>query len=150
MYIALVVLMVKYAWKYAKRMLSGYILIMLSPLVAISYAIDKIKDNRSQSLSKWLKEVSFTVLVQSLHVLVFVTFEAGIIHQIAKSGGNFIQFAGMTVFMIIAVNFMESAEKVLMGILGFESSSILKESMESTFGAVGTVKKVGSFAKGYY
>ncbi|MBR6033556.1 MAG: hypothetical protein IKP28_02285 [Clostridia bacterium] len=150
MYISLVVLMVKFALKYAKRMLSGYILIMLSPLVSISYAIDKIKDNRSQSLSKWIKEVCFTILIQSLHVLVYVTFEAGIIHTIASSGGNFIQFAGMTVFMVIAVGFMESAEHVIMGILGFESSSILKESMNSTLEAIGTVKKVKSFATGYY
>ncbi len=73
-YLALVITLAKYIWKYANRLLSMYILIIFTPVVAVSYALDKIKDNRSQALGKWMKEIAYTVLIQSVHALIYVVF----------------------------------------------------------------------------
>ena len=150
MYIALVWFMIKYAWKYAKRMLTGYILIMLSPLVAISYALDKIRDNKAQSLGKWMKEVIYTVLIQTVHCLIYVTFVSGIIARIIANGNNFLEVVGVTVFLIIAIKFMETAENIFKTIFGFESSSILKEVMSSSFEMFVKFKFASKVLKNYF
>lgn len=149
LYIALVWYMIKYAWKYAKRLLSMFILIILSPLVSISYAIDKIKDNRSQALSKWLKEIAFTVLIQSVHALIYTIFMAGIVANIAENN-NILESIGNCVFLVIAVGFMEAVEDTFENIFGFKSSSTAKEVMNSSFEAITKVKTVAGVAKMYF
>lgn len=150
LYIGLVWYMVKYTWKYAKRMLTTYILIILSPLVSISYAIDKIKDNRSQSLSKWLKEIAFTILIQSVHALIYVVFGAGIISQIAANSTSFLETVGMCVFALIAIKFMDTAENMFETIFGFKNSDMLKEVMDSTFELFAKYTIVKDVLKGYF
>ena len=41
---------------YIKRMLTLAFLVIISPIVTITYAIDKMGDNQSQALNKWVKE----------------------------------------------------------------------------------------------
>lgn len=149
MYIALVWYMIKYSWKYAKRLLSMFILIILSPLVSISYAIDKIKDNRSQALSKWLKEIAFTVLIQSVHALIYTVFMAGIVANITTNS-NILESIGTCVFLVIAVGFMDKTEDIFENIFGFKSSSTLKEVMNSSFEAITKIKTVTRLAKTYF
>lgn len=149
LYIALVWYMVKYAWKYIKRLLSVFILIILSPLVGISYAIDKIKDNRSQSLGRWLKEIAFTVLLQSAHALVYTVFMVGIVKTIS-SNNSVLQCVGACVFLVIAVNFMEAIEDIFETILGLKNSANTKETMDSSFEAIAKVKMAKDVVKGYY
>ncbi len=131
-YLALVIMMVKFAWKYSKRLLSAYILVILSPMVAISYALDKIKDGRSQSLGRWLKEIAFTVLIQSAHALIYAVFMIGIVGQIVQ-GTDLLQVIGGIVFLIIAIGFMDEVEKIFETIFGFKKSEILGEVLDSSF-----------------
>lgn len=149
MYIALVWFMIKYAWKYIKRLLSAFILIILSPLVSISYAIDKIKDNRSQSLSKWIKEIAFTILIQSVHALIYTVFMVGIVSNIT-SNDKILEAIGSCVFLVIAVQFMDAAEDIFETIFGFKSSSVLKEVMDSTFEMFAKAKLVMQWGKSYF
>ncbi len=139
LYMALVWYMIKYAWKYIKRLLSVFILIILSPLVAISYALDKIRDNRSQSLGRWLKEIAFTILIQSVHALIYTVFLAGIVSQIIKET-NILNMIGTCVFLIIGIKFMDAVEDIFENIFGFKSSSALKEVMDSAFEVFATYK----------
>lgn len=146
LYIALVWYMLKYAWKYIKRLLSVLILIILSPLVAVSYALDKIRDNRSQSLGKWLKEIAFTILIQSVHALIYTVFIAGIISQIVVDT-NILNMIGACVFLLIAIKFMDAVEDIFENIFGFKSSDALKEVMDSTIGLVATYKLAARWVK---
>lgn len=149
LYIALVWFMVKYAWKYAKRVLSSFILIILSPLVAVSYALDKIKDNRSQSLSKWLKEIAFTGLIQSVHALIYTVFMVGVVSKISENT-NVLEVIGSCVFLFIAVKFMDAAEDIFENIFGFKAASSLQEIMDSSFELFAKYKMVTSVAKKFY
>jgi len=47
-------------------------LIIIAPLVTVTYSIDKIGDGKSQALNAWLKEFSYTVLIQPFHCITYL------------------------------------------------------------------------------
>ena len=64
----------KFFWLYAKRFLMIGFLIIISPLVTITYAMDKIKDNRAQAFNNWLKEFTVNILIQPIHAIIYLVF----------------------------------------------------------------------------
>ena len=44
-------------------------LIMIAPLITVTYAIDKAGDGKAQAFSIWIKEFAVNVLIQPLHAL---------------------------------------------------------------------------------
>ena len=52
---------------YINRMIKIAFLIIISPLISITYSIDKIGDGKSQALDTWLKEFVYTVLMYNLY-----------------------------------------------------------------------------------
>ena len=49
-------------------------LIIISPLVCVTYSIDKIKDGKAQAFENWIKEFAISVLAQPLQLLIYVIF----------------------------------------------------------------------------
>ncbi len=47
-------------------------LTIIAPLVAITYPIDKINDGKAQAFDMWLKEYIFNLLIQPLHLLLYI------------------------------------------------------------------------------
>ncbi len=64
----------KFLWTYLKRFLMVGFLIIISPLITITYSIDKAGDGKAQAFSTWLKEFIVNVLIQPLHALIYVIF----------------------------------------------------------------------------
>jgi len=64
----------KFFWTYAKRLLMVGLLITVSPLITITYSIDKAGDGRAQVFSSWMKEFVVNVLIQPLHALIYLVF----------------------------------------------------------------------------
>ena len=64
----------KYAFIYIKRMIKIAFLVMISPLITITYSIDKIADNKSQALNTWMHVFIFNVFIQTFHALIFAAF----------------------------------------------------------------------------
>lgn len=64
----------KFFWTYAKRLLMVGFLIIISPLITITYSIDKAGDGKAQAFSIWLKEFLLNVLIQPLHALLYLIF----------------------------------------------------------------------------
>ena len=60
-YIMLVGVTILYLFSYIKRMLTIAFLIIIAPLITITYSIDKMGDGKSQALNTWLKEFMFNV-----------------------------------------------------------------------------------------
>ena len=50
------------------------LLIVVSPLIIITYSIDKAGDGRAQVFSTWMKEYVVNVLIQPLHALIYMVF----------------------------------------------------------------------------
>ena len=65
---------VKFFWAYTKRLLMVGFLIMISPLITITYSIDKAGDGKAQAFSTWMKEFILNVLIQPLHALIYLVF----------------------------------------------------------------------------
>ena len=64
----------KFFWTYIKRFLMVGFLIAISPLITITYSIDKAGDGRAQAFSIWMKEFITNVLIQPLHALIYIIF----------------------------------------------------------------------------
>lgn len=64
----------KFFWLYIKRLLMVGLLIIISPLITITYSIDKAGDGRAQVFSSWMQEFVVNVLIQPLHALIYLVF----------------------------------------------------------------------------
>ena len=139
MYVALVVLLVKFLVSYFKRFLVVGILTFMAPILGVLYAIDKIKDNKSQSLSNWVKEYSFNVLIQSVHALLytlFVSLALNVLGASIRSGA----------ISILLISFMLVAEGIFKKIFGIKSGS-MKDIVKVTAALAGPKNIVKGFAK---
>lgn len=126
---------------YYKRAFMMAFLIVIFPLVAMSYVIDKIGDGKSQSFGLWFKEFLVNVVVQTFHAIVYVLITGGGIKSyIDSSGGNFI-------FMFLCVLFLFEGEKILRGIFGIQSQANTIGDLATT-GAM--IMAMGDKAKGVF
>ena len=57
---------------YISRLLKIAYLIIISPLVCVTYSIDKIKDGKAQAFENWIKEFAISVLAQPLQLFIYV------------------------------------------------------------------------------
>lgn len=73
-YWCLLFLEFKFFWLYTKRFLMVGLLIVVSPLIIITYSIDKAGDGKAQVFSSWIKEYVVNVLIQPLHALIYMVF----------------------------------------------------------------------------
>lgn len=84
MYWILLFMQLKYFWLYLKRFLMVGFLVMIAPLITVTYAIDKAGDGKAQAFAIWLKEFVVNVLIQPLHALIYMVF-IGSAGEIAKT-----------------------------------------------------------------
>lgn len=114
MYWVLVYSQFKFFYLYFKRLLAVGFLIMISPLITITYSIDKSGDGKAQAFSIWLKEFIVNVLIQPLHALIYLVFmfTAG---EIAK----FAPIVGLA--FMVAMGSVERMVKVIFDIGGMTS-----------------------------
>ena len=123
MYAVLIYLMVRFLFMYFKRFLVVAILTFMAPIIGVTYSIDKIKDNKSQSLSNWLKEYSFNVIIQSVHALLYALLVGLAFDMAGKS------IMG-SVIAILMLNFILKAESIFKKIFGIKSGQ-LKDALKS-------------------
>ena len=104
---------------YVKRIITLAFLIVIAPLITITYSIDRIGDNKSQALDTWLKEFMFTVLIQPFHCIIYI-----VLIQTAVKAMSGIEGVGMGVIYIIMLKFMKEAEDIVRKIFGIRSDSM--------------------------
>ena len=73
-YVVIAFYQLKFFFMYLKRMIAVGLLMVVSPLITITYSIDKAGDNQAQIFKAWIKEFLINVFVQPLHALLFVIF----------------------------------------------------------------------------
>ena len=96
---------------YYKRAFTVAFLIMVFPLVALTYIFDKLNDGKSQALSAWTREFVIDVVIQIFHAVVYV-FVANTIYATIDSGHM------DTILIMIAVTFMFEGENIMKQIFG--------------------------------
>ncbi len=123
---------------YVKRMLTIGFLIIISPLITITYSIDKVKDSTAQALNTWMKEFMFNVLIQPFHCIIYLVFVSTIMSTLTTSASM-----AKLILAVICLKFVWQAEGIIRKIFGFHQASSLGE----TFAAMATVKAIGNAAR---
>ena len=74
---------IKFFIAYIYRLCEITVLTVLSPLVTITYSIDKVADNKAQAFQSWLKELTTKYSIQIVHAITYCIFisSAGAIAQ---------------------------------------------------------------------
>ena len=132
-YAGIVILTFAFLVAYINRMLKVGFLILISPLITITYALDKIKDNKSQALDTWLKEIIYTILIQPFHCIIYLSY-ISVCFKLITNGGtsdfgytaalgdNYNQLVN-AVLAIFCIIFIKEAEKIVRKIFGFKDNN---------------------------
>ena len=136
-YFALIGMTAAFLFIYIKRMLIIGFLIIISPLITVTYSIDKVKDGKAQALNTWLKEFMSTVLMQPFDCIIYLVFISAIMDTLKTS-------ASLTklVLAIMCMKFIWEAEKIVKKIFNIQS-----ESVGNAIAAAMTVNSIGKVAK---
>ena len=100
-------------------MLTIGFLIVISPLITITYSIDKMGDGKSQALNAWLKEFVFNVLIQPFHCIIYLIFASTAINLLTEQ-----QTLAAAVLSICMILFIFKGEKIVREIFNFRASSL--------------------------
>ncbi len=112
-----------YLMFYLKRMITIGFLIIIAPLITITYSIDKMGDGKAQALNAWLKEFAYNILIQPFHCVVYLAFFGAISQIIAESTWGFASI-GVYILAFAVLRFMRTAEELLRKIFHFEAQSM--------------------------
>ena len=136
-YMILVYLLIRFLFIYIKRFVVVAVLTFAAPFLGVMYSIDKIKDNKSQSFNKWLKEYFFNVIIQSVHALLYGLFMTVAFDISGES------FFGV-IFALLLINFMLKAESIFKSIFGIKSGS-MQDVLKSSI----AISSAGGIAKNF-
>ena len=103
---------------YFKRVLSVGILIIISPLISITYPIDSIGDDKAQGFQKWLQEILINIFIQPLHLVIYMVF-------ISVAGAIATAAPLLAAIFLIGLSRGEKIVKNVLGIRGANSISSL-------------------------
>lgn len=73
-YCILITMQIRFLLAYAKRFFAIGILILISPLVTVLYAIEKVKEGKGSGFEALMKEFLVNVYIQPIHIIVFEIF----------------------------------------------------------------------------
>lgn len=131
---------------YIKRMLTISFLIIISPLITITYSIDKLGDGKAQALNTWMKEYFFTVIIQPFHCIIYMVFVSmslsllgnygltagsGLTDGVKNMFGSGTQSLIAGLLSIFCIKFIWDAEKIFKNIFGIKVSETLGDAVMS-------------------
>ena len=113
MYIVMILYTIIFCFTYIKRVIYMAFLTIISPLVALTYPIDKVNDGSAQGFNYWFKEYIFNLLLQPLHLLIYTILVS-----------TAIKFASENIiYSLISLGFIASAEKIVRQMFNFSKAS---------------------------
>lgn len=105
-------------YTYFKRLLTVALLIVLFPLVVLSYVFDKIGDRRAQTFGIWFKEFTVNVFVQPIHAFLLML----IAYMLSSDSGIFaIPFLN-AVLALLSLALIPIGEKQIKSLFQINSS----------------------------
>ena len=70
----LIYVQTKFFLMYFKRVITVGFLILISPIITITYPIDKVGDGKAQGFTIWSHELILNVLIQPIQALIYLVF----------------------------------------------------------------------------
>ena len=160
----LLMLTVEFLFAYIKRMLNIAFLIIIAPLITVTYSVDKLGDKKAQAFSTWNKEFMGKIFIQPVHAILFYV-TMSIVSSIANPGATNglaaeifgdIGFSPLHLIVaIISLDFIKDIEKLLMGMFDLGKGTSIKDGSKIAKAILGSQvvsyvgKKVGKKAGSY-
>ena len=135
-------------FSYFNRMIKCAFLIIISPLVTLTYSIDKLADKKAQALGNWLREYIFTVLIQPFHCVMYAALVSTAFNLLAKANDGDVMPKAL--LAIMCVMFMKPAEKIIRRIFAFQdddSKTGFAAGLAATHIAFSQSKNIGAGAR---
>lgn len=144
-YIGIIVLTLIFLIMYIKRMITIAFLVLISPIITITYSIDKIGDGKSQALDTWMREFLQNVLIQPFHCIIYLVFISVSLNLVNTDGT-----LASGILVIITMFFIFEAEKIIKNIFGINAASTgngMKTAL-TVAASMGALKKLSGKAVG--
>lgn len=129
--LAIIVITVVFAVKYVKRAVLISFLVLLAPITAITYPLDKISDGKAQAFNFWFREFFYNVIIQPFHLLLYIVL-IGAAATLANTS---------IIYTIVCYAMMFPAERLIREMFGFRNK------LGAPLGAMATAAGVGSLVK---
>ena len=128
---------------YVKRMITIAFLIMISPIITITYSLDRMGDGKSQALNTWFKNFVYNILLQPFQCIIYLALVKSAMAAISRAN------LSSVVIAIIMVFFLYEAEDIIKEIFHFEGKSVANTIAQAALvtSAMGLVSKAASGAK---
>lgn len=132
----LLLLTAEFLFAYIKRMLNIAFLIIIAPLITVTYSIDKLGDKKAQALSTWNKEFLGKIFIQPVHAILFyvtMSIVSSIVNPNASQGvgAEMLGDLGFSplhfIVALLAFDFIKDIEKLLMGMFDLGKGTSIKE-----------------------
>ena len=115
---------------YINRMIRVAFLIIISPLITITYSIDKMGDGKAQALNTWLKEFVTSRLIQPFHCVIYMVFVLTAVELLQNPEDTGSSRLASAVIAILCMMFINDAENIIRKIFDLKgddgASSIAK------------------------
>ena len=112
-YLVLVIYTFIFSWTYLRRVIYMAFLTLISPLVALTYPIDKLNDGKAQGFDYWFKEYMFNLLLQPMHLLIYTILVTSALEFTHTN----------LVYTLVALGFISTAEKIVRTMFNFQKAS---------------------------
>lgn len=112
-YFILVIYTFIFSWTYIRRVIYMAFLTLISPLVALTYPIDKVNDGKAQGFDYWFKEYMFNLLLQPMHLLIYTILVTSALEFTHTN----------LVYTLVALGFISTAEKIVRTMFNFQKAS---------------------------
>lgn len=138
MYLTLVIYTVMFLIIYIKRLVYICFLTVISPLVALTYPIDKINDGKAQGFNGWFREYIFNLLIQPLHLILY-TMLLGTATELATK---------YLIYPLVVLGFMLQSEKIMRKLFNFEKSDTAPSVASGALGGAMIMKGIDALKSG--
>lgn len=119
-----------FVYIYYKRYLMLAFLITIFPITIIEYVIGTVSTGKQSAITAWSKEFFVNVFLQSIHAVIYAIISSVIMNQVT-AGLQTYGLSSMNWFlMLVAVNFVFVAEKMLRDIISAVATSVQNPEQE--------------------
>lgn len=112
-YVMLTLFTIRFGWIYLKRVVYIAFLILIAPVVVLTYSVDKFRDGQAQGFNMWLREYLFNLAIQPFHLVLYTVFVGMAMSLASKS----------PIYVIVVLGFISQAETILRNMFGFQKAS---------------------------
>lgn len=125
-YYWLVLIQIRFLFVYINRFYTLGFLVLISPVIATTYALDKVGDNESQILNSYISEFTSLLLLGVIYAMMYIVFMI-----LLSSIVNLQPITGLIILMLYG-----RIEKTVKAIFGVRDLTTVRSSTETNIGFI--------------